>query len=467
MDYARNVAQATPGVDQVITIAGMSALDNFADLNNAGIAFVVLKPWDERSKKNGTDILSIAEHLQDKLNAAPDGRLFVLAPPPIQGIGNAGGFQMQTVLLGGSFDYQKLSQGADAVVKAASADPALQHVLTTFRPGAPQVKVVVDRDRAETLRVSVGDVFDALSSYLGSTYVNEFYKYGQVFQVYMQADSKYRLQPDDLLNLYVKSQDNQMVPIGAVAHLSSALAPPLITLYNLYPSATIVGAPARGYSSGQSLVAMENIAHKTLPAGMSYLWTAMSYQEKLTGNQLYYLFGLSVLLVYLCLAGQYESWILPLAVLSAVPLALLGPVVALTSLGVANNLYTQIGLILMIALSAKNGILIVEVAREGRMIRGLPIVDAAVEASRMRFRPILMTSFAFGMGVLPLVLATGAGAVSRISLGLSVLSGIIASTCLAVLFVPSFFVVLQRLDEARKERKQVKVLEPVRSSAAE
>jgi HAE1 family hydrophobic/amphiphilic exporter-1 len=212
---------------------------------------------------------------------------------------------------------------------------------------------------------------------------------------------------------------------------------------------------------------MENIANKTLPPGTSYQWTAMSFQEKLTGNQLYYLFGLSVLLVYLCLAGQYESWILPLAVLSAVPLALLGPVVTLTSLGVANNLYTQIGLILMVALSAKNGILIVEVAREGRMIRGLGILDAAVEASRLRFRPILMTSFAFGMGVLPLVLATGAGAVSRISLGLSVLSGIIASTCLAVLFVPSFFCVLQRLDEARKARKQPAVLEPVRTGTAD
>jgi hydrophobic/amphiphilic exporter-1 (mainly G- bacteria), HAE1 family len=467
MDFATRVAQATPGVENVIAISGLSALDNFADLNNAGVAFVVLKPWDQRSKRDGTDILSIAEHLQNALNGAPDGRLFVLAPPPIQGIGNAGGFQMQTVLLGGSFDFRKLSQAADAVVKAANTDPSLQHVLTTFQPGAPQVEVVVDRDRAQTLRVSAGDVFDTLSSYLGSTYVNEFYKFGQVFQVYMQADSKYRLQPDDLLNLYVRSQDNQMVPIGAVAHLKEGLAPPLITLYNLYPSATVVGAPARGYSSGQSLATMESIAAKTLPPGMSYFWTTMSYQEKLTGNQLYYLFGLSVLLVYLCLAGQYESWILPLAVLSAVPLALLGPVVALTSLGVANNLYTQIGLILMIALSAKNGILIVEVAREGRLIHGKPIIEAAVEASRLRFRPILMTSFAFGMGVLPLVLATGAGANSRISLGVSVLSGIIASTCLAVLFVPSFFVVLQRFDEARKAKKQPAALQPVRTGTAE
>ncbi len=447
LDRATKLALATPGVDHVIAITGLSALDNFANLANAGVSFVVLKPWDERSKAKGTDLLTIAENLQKGLNSAPDGRLFVLAPPPIQGIGNAGGFQMQLELLGGSFDYNKLNDVTQQVVKAATADLRLQHVLTTFRPGAPQVTVTVDRDRAETLRVSVGDVFQVLSSYLGSTYVNQFNKFGQLFQVYVQADSKYRLKPDDLLNLYVKSQDNQMVPIGAVAHLSSSVAPPLITFYNLFPSATIVGSPARGVSSGQALTIMEGIAKKTLPSDVGYQWTTMAYQEKLTGNQLYYLFGLSVLLVYLVLAGQYESWILPLAVLSAVPLALLGPVIALTSLGVANNLYTQIGLILMIALSAKNGILIVEMAREGRLVRGLPILEAAVEASRSRFRPILMTSFAFGMGVLPLVLARGAGANADKSLGISVLSGIIASTCLAVLFVPSFFTVLQRFDE--------------------
>jgi HAE1 family hydrophobic/amphiphilic exporter-1 len=205
---------------------------------------------------------------------------------------------------------------------------------------------------------------------------------------------------------------------------------------------------------------MEDIAKKTLPSDVGYQWTTMSYQEKLSGNQLYYLFGLSVVLVYLCLAGQYESWILPLAVLSAVPLALLGPVVALTSLGAANNLYTQIGLILMIALSAKNGILIVEMAREGRLVHGRPIREAAVEASRSRFRPILMTSFAFGLGVLPLVLATGAGANGDRSLGLSVFSGIIASTCLAVLFVPSFFTVLQGFEEWRKARKKAPVSAP-------
>jgi HAE1 family hydrophobic/amphiphilic exporter-1 len=453
LDQATKIALDTPGVDRVISISGLSVLDNFADLANAGVNFVMLKPWGERSKAKKTDILSIAEHLQSALNTLPDGRLFVLAPPAIQGIGNAGGLQMQVELLGGNFDYTKLSDVTQQIVKQAAGDPQLQHVLSTFRPGAPHVAVTVDRARAETLRVSVGDVFSTLTSYLGSTYVNQFNKFGQSLQVYVQADSQFRLRPDDLLNLYVRSQDNQMVPIGAVAHLSSEVGPPLVSLYNLFPSSTIIGAPARGVSSGQALAALEGIATKTLPSGVAYEWTAMSYQEKLTGSQLYYLFGLSVLLVYLCLAGQYESWILPLAVLSAVPLALLGPVVALTSLGVANNLYTQIGLILMIALSTKNGILIVEMAREGRMVHGRPIAEAAVEAARLRFRPILMTSFAFGLGVVPLVLATGAGANGRISLGLSVLSGIIASTCLAVLFVPSFFTVLQRFEERRKGRK--------------
>jgi hydrophobic/amphiphilic exporter-1 (mainly G- bacteria), HAE1 family len=414
---------------------------------------VMLKPFAERLKAKDQDLLSIFRRLQDAVASLPDGRAFVLPPPPIQGIGNAGGFQMQLEMLGGSFDYQKLNDLTQEIVKQADSDPGLANVLTTFRTDAPHVALTVDRARAQTLRVSVGDVFATLTDYVGSTYVNQFNKYGLSLQVYVQADSQYRLHPDDLLNLYVRSQDGNMVPIGAIAHLGPAVAPPLITLYNLYPSSTIVGGPARGFSSGQAITAMEQIAKRVLPSDVSFEWTAMSYQEKITGNQLYYVFGLSVLLVYLCLAGQYESWILPLAVLSAVPLALLGPVVALTGLGVANNLYTQIGLMLLIALSAKNGILIVEVARERRIVDGRSVLEAAVDASRTRFRPILMTSFAFILGVLPLVLATGAGANARRSLGISVFSGMIASTCLAVLFVPSFFVVLQRFEEWRKRHK--------------
>jgi HAE1 family hydrophobic/amphiphilic exporter-1 len=453
---ATAAALEIPGVDQVITISGLSLLDNSADLFNGGAAWVMLKPFDERLKAKDQDLISIYKRLSEAVAGLSDGKAFVLPPPAIQGIGNAGGFQMQLELLGGSTDFQKLGNLTDAIVAEANKTPALQNVLTTFRNDAPHVTLTVDRDRAQTLRVSVGDIFATLTDYVGSTYVNQFNKYGLSLQIYVQADSKFRLNPDDLLNLFVRSEDGNMVPLGSVAHLGPAVAPALITQYNLYPSSTIVGASGRGFSSGQSLEAMEAIAKRILPKDVAYEWTAMSYQEKITGNQLYVTFALSILLVYLVLAGQYESWILPLAVLSAVPLALLGPVIALTALGAANNLYTQIGLMLLIALSAKNGILIVEVAREQRLVHGKPIAEAAVEAARTRFRPILMTSFAFILGVLPLVLATGAGANARKSLGISVFSGMLASTCLAVLFVPSFFAVLQRFEESRKNKKKPK-----------
>ena len=406
-----------------------------------------------REGRRDQDIISLLTGLQKKIESISDGKAFVLVPPPIQGIGNAGGFQMQLQLLGGSFEYAKLSDVTNAVLDHAKASPQLQRVLTTFRPDSPHVGLTIDRVQAETLRVPVGDVLSALTSYVGSTYINQFNKFGLSLQVYAQADAQYRLQPDDLLNMYVRSQDGNMVPIGTLAHLAPVTAPPLISLYNLYPSATIVGTPAKGFSSGQAMATMSNIAAKTLPEDVGYEWSAMSYQEKVTGNLLYWGFALSVLLVYLVLAGQYESWILPLAVISAVPLALLGPVLTLTSVGIDVNLYVQIGLMLLIALSAKNGILIVEVAREHRILDGKPILEAAVDAARIRFRPILMTSFAFILGVLPLVLATGAGANARKSLGISVFTGMIASTCLAVVFVPAFFVVLQRLDERWSKKK--------------
>jgi HAE1 family hydrophobic/amphiphilic exporter-1 len=456
LDEVTKIALEIPGVDRVIAISGMSLLDNSADLANAGTCFVMLKPFSERLRAKDQNLLPIFEALEKRLASLPDGRAIVLPPPAIQGIGNAGGFQMQLEMLGGSFDYEKLNNLARQMVEKASHEPSVRSALTTFTADAPHVALTVDRARAQTLRVSVGDVFAALTDYVGSTYVNQFNKLGLSLQVYVQADSQFRRSPDDLLNLNVRSQDGQMVPIGAIAHLGPVVAPPLITLYNLFPSATIIGGSARGYSSGQSMAAMERIAKQILPNDVSYEWSAMSYQEKITGNQLVYVFALSVLLVYLCLAGQYESWILPLAVLSAVPLSLVGPVLALTSLGVANNLYTQIGLMLLIALSAKNGILIVEVARERRIIDGVPLLTAAVDASRTRFRPILMTSFAFILGVFPLVIATGAGANARRSLGISVFSGMIASTCLAVLFVPSFFVIMQRFEEWRKQRKELK-----------
>jgi HAE1 family hydrophobic/amphiphilic exporter-1 len=413
-----------------------------------------------REKQEGQDLRSIVLHIAKEVQVLQDGRAFPLVPPPIQGIGNAGGFQMQVEQRDGSFDYVKLQAATDNVVEQATTQSGLANLVTTFRAGAPHVRVEIDRAKAETLKVSIGEVFTTLSSYLGSTFVNRFNKFGLSLQVFLQADSPYRTKPDDILRLQVRNADGQMVPIGALALLKQDQGPPLISLYNLYPSAAIVGAPAPGFSSGEAIDLMDQIAGRTLPPGTGYEWTAMSYQENVVGNQLLYVFALAILLVYLCLAGQYESWIAPLAVILAVPLALIGPAIALGSLGLANNLYTQIGLMLLIALGAKNAILIVEVAREARENEGKDIVEAAVEAARTRFRPILMTSFAFILGVVPLVTATGAGANSRISLGLAVFSGMIASTCLAVLFVPSFFTLLQHFEERRKKGKAAKTVAP-------
>lgn len=445
------IAEQTPGVDQVLTISGISILDNSASLPNAGVAYVVLKDWEERGKEKGQDLLSIYEHLNGALSDVLKAKTLVVVPPPIQGIGNANGFTMQVELRNGNFDYPLLQSTADTIVQNGNAQSSLQRLSTSFRAGVPQLSVTVDRIKAETLGITTGQVFSALSGYVGSSYVTQFNKFGRTFQVYAQAAPEFRIRPDDIRNLKVKAGDGTMVPLGTVVDVVSAQGPSLISLYNLYPTATIVGGSAQGFSSGQALDVMEQIADRTLPPGSGFEWTALSYQEKAVGTQIYFVFALAMLLVYFVLAGQYESWLLPLAVLLAVPLALLGTVGALSAVGVANNLYTQIGLILLIALASKNAILIVEYAREKRA-EGMEILEAAVEAARLRFRPILMTSFAFILGVVPLVLASGAGASARKSIGISVFSGMIASTCLAVLFVPSFYVILQRLAEYWKRR---------------
>jgi len=453
LDEVAKIAGQTPGVRQVVAITGLSMLDNMAQLANAGVCFVTLDDWDARAKKKGQDIRSIAQSLQRATGVLQDGRTIVIGPPPIQGIGNASGFQMQIEQRDGSFDLGKLQSAADELVEQARTQTSIANLVSTFRAGAPHIDVEVDRAKAESLNVAVGDVFSTLSAYVGSTFVNRFNKFGQSLQVYVQADSQYRARPDDLLLLNVRSSDGNMVPIGALAQIKPSRGASLISLYNLYPSASVIGAPAPGFSSGQALELMDQVANRTLPPGTNYEWTTMSYQETIVGNQLLYVFVLAVVLVYLCLAGQYESWIAPFGVILAVPLALGGPALTLELVGLPNNLYTQIGLMLLIALSAKNAILIVEVAREVRMRDGKTIEEAALEAAITRLRPILMTSFAFILGVVPLVTATGAGAAARVSLGLCVFSGMIASTCLAVLFVPSFFVLLQRVEERLKARK--------------
>jgi HAE1 family hydrophobic/amphiphilic exporter-1 len=450
LEEAAALARKVPGVESVLSIAGVSALDNNASLANSGVLYIILKDWDVRGKDQ--QLLPLFTRLTHDFDQIMTAKINVLPPPPIQGIGNAGGFTMQVQLRDGSFDFSKLQAITNAVVANAQSQSGLQRVQTSFRADVPQIAVEVDRTKAQTLYVSVDEIFKVLGAYLGSSYVAQFNKFGRTFQIYVQADANYRLN-----NLTVRNQKGDMIPIGTLVKLTPTVGPSLITLYNLYPSSSIVGLPARGFSSGEAISLMEQIADRTLPRGAGFEWTAMSYQEKAVGNQLYIVFALAMLLVYLVLAGQYESWYAPVAVIVSVPLALVGPVLALKGVGVDNNLYTQIGLVLLIALAAKNAILIVEVAREWRVRDGKDIVESALGAARARFRAILMTSFAFIISMVPLVLASGAGASARKSIGLTVFSGMLASTCLAVLFVPSLFVVIQRFEEWNASRKAPKI----------
>src|ERR1043166_9146452 len=322
-DQGAEIARKTAGVDQVVTVAGISPLDNSASLANAGVAYLTLKPWSERGK--GQDLLSLFLGLKRAMGDVMDARVLVVPPPPIQGVGNASGFTMQLELRDGSFDFTKLQNLTNAIVEAGSSQTSFQRVMTTFRSDAPQYRIDVDRVKAQTLHVNVDQVFSTIQTFMGSSYVVQFNKFGRTFQAYVQADAQFRLRPEDVANLPVRNAQGQNVPIGTLADIVPTTGPPLINLYNLYPSSTVIGIPVQGVSSGEGMALMEQIAARTLPAGTGYESSALSYQEKLVGNQMYLVFGLGLLLVYLVLAGQYESWYAPLAIVLSVPLALGGP----------------------------------------------------------------------------------------------------------------------------------------------
>ncbi len=354
-----------------------------------------------------------------------------------------------------------------AIVSDANTQSGLAAVNSTFRPGVPQLFVDIDRTKVKQLDIPLSNVFATLQGSLGSAYVNDFNKFGRIYQVRVQAMPEFRAQPEDIQKLEVRNRNGDMVPLGTFAAVEKSFGPQTITRYNLYPAASITGVPAEGYSTGEALDLMEQIAAANLSEQMGYEWTGMAFQERRIGGQALLIFAMAVLLVYLVLAAQYESWFAPWAVILVVPLGLLGSIAAVSLRGADNNLYTQIGIVLIIALASKNTILIVEFARAIRE-RGESIVDAAIAAARLRLRPILMTSFAFILGVVPLVVAEGAGAAGQRALGTAVFGGMIAATLFSVLFVPVFFVLMQGLAERWSARARgAAARRPERSPAAQ
>ena len=443
-----DILKQTPGVATWVTIGGFSVLD-FANVSNVSSTFFAYKDWSARGTGLSQDV--IISHINHELAGIQDALAFVAIPPPIRGLGQTGGFQMMLEDRG-NLGLDQLRRSADELMQEGNTQPGLHGLQTTFSIDNPQLYLNIDRTKAEAFQVSTADVFTALQSYLGSSYVNLFNKYNQVFQVYVQADDRYRLQPENIKNLYVRNANGDMVPLGALLEVKPVQGPELITRYNLYPAAAIFGGAAPGYSSGQALTFMERTAAQQLPEGMGYDWTSSSYQEKKVGNQAYLIYAFSIVLVYLVLAALYESWTSPAAVILVVPISLVGVLLALFVRGYDNNLYTQVGLVLMIALSSKNAILIVEFARDLHK-EGKSITEAAIEATRRRFRPIMMTSFAFILGVAPLVVAFGAGAASQRAIGTVVFGGMLSSTLLAIPFVPVFYVLMENLSDRLKKGK--------------
>jgi HAE1 family hydrophobic/amphiphilic exporter-1 len=446
---AQDIMLSTPGVKDVNGIGGFSFLDSSA-ASNAATFFIIFKPWEER-KDPKESMLAVLGTLRQRFAAElPEAFMLVLPPPSIRGLGTTGGFQLQLQDRGGVGlgELQKMVQELQEDGKTQSA---LASVSSTFRSGVPQLYADIDRVKVKSLGLDLNDVFGTLQASMGSWYVNDFNKFGRTYQVRVQAESKFRTEPESIRKLEVRNNRGTMVPLGAVADLKRIVGPQVVPRYNLYPSALVTGESAPGHSSGDAMAVMEQMLAGKLPASMGYEWTGISYQEKQVGGESLVVFGLAVLMVFLVLAAQYESWVAPAAVILVVPLALLGAAVAIMIRGMENNIYTQIGIVLIIALGSKNAILIVEFARhlrrEGRTIR-----DAALEAARLRFRPIVMTSLAFILGVWPLVYAEGAGSAGRRAIGTAVFGGMIASTVLAVFFVPVFFVIVQKFGEWCGER---------------
>jgi HAE1 family hydrophobic/amphiphilic exporter-1 len=436
------VLRSIDGVSVVTLLPGFSPINGNASSNAFG--FACFAHWSERIPR-GRDVFAIIDEVRAKLAPIQEAQVLAFPPPAIDGLGQTAGFELlvQDRLNAGP---DALQRATDAFVAAAAADPRLANVFAGYRAGVPQLYADVDREKVKMLGIPLQQVFDTLQAYLGSAYVNDFTRFGRTFQVNVQADAAFRASPEDIERLEVRSPSGKMVPLGTLLEVEEHFGPARILRFNLFPSAMVTGEPARGTSSGEALAIVAELARRTLPAGMSIAWTGTSFQEQKAGGQGLVAFVLGLVVVYLILAAQYESWSMPLSVVLSVPLTVLSSLTGLLLRGLDNNVFTQIGLVLLIALAARNAILIVEFAREFRR-RGHSIEDAALEGARVRLRPILMTSFTFVLGVVPLVIASGAGAAARRSLGTAVFGGMLGGTLLGLLFIPVLYAAVESATE--------------------
>ena len=438
------IALKEPGVESAIAFPGLS-INGFINSSSAGIVFVSLKPFEQRRSADLSGF-AISRKLQGKYFGLRDAFIAIFPPPPVMGLGTIGGFKLQ-VEDRTDQGYETLDRVMREVTAKARKAPELAGVFSSYNISVPQLFADLDRTKAMQLGVDVQDVFNTMQIYLGSLYVNDFNKFGRTYQVVAQADKEFRSKPDDILKLQTRNDSGRMVPLGAVLSLSETNGPETAMRYNGFRSADLNGAAAPGFSSGQAQAAIIKILDETLPKGMGFEWTELTYQQILAGNTAMLIFPLCVLLVFLVLAAQYESLFLPLAIILIVPMCLFSAIAGVWLTGGDNNIFTQIGLFVLIGLACKNAILIVEFARELERHHGLETVAAAVEAARLRLRPILMTSLAFIMGVTPLVLSTGAGAEMRHAMGIAVFSGMLGVTLFGLFLTPVFYVLLRGLEK--------------------